>query len=142
MVGDVGNDLSFEKLNQAFRLLMRGARLLALQKNRYWQTSEGLTIDAGALVAALEYASRKRAVVIGKPRKEFFLEGVKLLSLPPEQVAVIGDDLETDIQGGQKAGLQAIAVKTGKFRTYLLEKLKIQPDYILESIANLPDLLK
>ena len=142
VVGDVGSDLSFEKLNQAFRLLMRGARLLALQKNRYWQTSEGLTIDAGALVAALEYASHKRAIVIGKPRKEFFLEGVKLLNLPPENVAIIGDDLEADILGGKKAGLQTIAVKTGKFRNYLLEKLKIQPDYLLESVADLPGLLK
>ncbi len=141
VVGDVGNDLSFDRLNQAFRLLMRGARLLALQKNRYWQTSEGLTIDAGALVAALEYASHRRAIVIGKPRREFFLEGVKLLNLPPEKVAIVGDDLEADIQGGKKAGLQTIAVKTGKFRSYLLEKLKIKPDHIIESIADLPNLL-
>ncbi len=141
VIGDMGQDLTFERLNTAFRLIMRGAKIIALQKNRYWQTGEGLTMDAGAVVAALEYASRKRALVIGKPRKDFFLEAAHTLGIPPDNLAMIGDDLESDIQGAQEAGLMGIAVKTGKFRETELKQSKIKPDKILKSIAELPDFI-
>lgn len=138
VVGDLGNDLTFEKLNTAFRLIMKGARLIALQKNRFWQSSHGLTMDAGAIVAALEYSTRKRALLIGKPRKAFFQEAVKLLQLPREHIAVVGDDLESDIGGAIDSGLKTIAVRTGKFENFNLAKSKIHPDLILDSIADLP----
>ncbi|HFE65414.1 MAG TPA: TIGR01458 family HAD-type hydrolase [Caldithrix sp.] len=142
VVGDLGNDLTFDKLNTAFRLIMKGAKLIALQKNRFWQTARGLSMDAGAIVAALEYATRKRAILIGKPKKEFFLEAVKILRSLPDEVAMIGDDLEADIGGAHNAGLKAIAVRTGKFENFSLVKSKIQPDLILDSIADLPKFIK
>lgn len=141
IIGDVGQDLTFEKLNAAFRLVMGGAKMLALQKNRYWQTSEGLTIDAGALVSALEYATQKRATIIGKPSKEFFLEAARQIKLHQEEMAIVGDDLESDIEGGQKAGMFAILVKTGKFREDIFKKSKIRPDLMLDSLAKLPNFI-
>ncbi len=142
VIGDLGSDLTFEKLNNAFRLIMKGAKILALQKSRYWQTEEGLFIDAGAIVAALEFATRKRAIVIGKPKKDFFLKAAQRLNISPENLAIVGDDLETDIRGGKEAGLFAIAVKTGKFREDVFKKSKIKPDAILNSIGELPKFLK
>lgn len=141
IIGDLGRDLTFDRLNTAFRLILKGARILALQKNRFWKTAEGPTLDAGPIVAALEYATQKRAVIIGKPQKNFFEQAVKKLGLPSWRIGVIGDDLESDIKGAQKAGLKGIAVKTGKFSVYDREKIKVKPDFILESIADLPDLI-
>ena len=141
VVGDLGPDLTFDKLNNAFRLIMNGAKILALQKNRFWQTGEGLTIDAGAMVAALEYATNKRATIIGKPRKEFFLQAAGKLKIPAQELAMVGDDLETDIEGGQNAGLFGIAVKTGKFREEFLQQSKIKPGAIIDSIADLPEFI-
>lgn len=141
VIGDLGNDLSFEKLNLAFRLIMGGAKILALQKNRYWQTSDGLTIDAGGIVSALEYATKRRAIVVGKPKKEFFQQAAKLIDLSPEELAVVGDDLESDIQGGQNLGMFTILVKTGKFREKLFAKSKIQPNLIINSIRELQKFL-
>lgn len=141
VVGDLGQDLTFEKLNNAFRLIMKGTKILALQKNRYWQTPEGLTMDAGAIVAALEFAAKKRATIIGKPQKEFFLLAADTLGLSPDQLAMVGDDLEVDVKGGQEAGLLGIAVKTGNFREKLFKKSKIKPDVLLNSIADLPEYL-
>ncbi|MEJ2537258.1 MAG: TIGR01458 family HAD-type hydrolase [Calditrichia bacterium] len=141
VVGDLGPDLTFDKLNNAFRLIMNGAKILALQKNRFWQTGEGLTIDAGAMVAALEYATNKRATIIGKPRKEFFLQAAGKLKIPAQELAMVGDDLETDIEGGQNAGLFGIAVKTGKFREEFLQQSKIKPGAIIDSIAELPEFI-
>lgn len=141
IIGDIGKDLTFERLNNTFRLIMGGAKILALQKNRYWQTIDGLTIDAGGVVAAIEYATKKRAKVIGKPNKEFFYQAAQLINLPPEELAVVGDDLESDIDGGKKAGMFTIMVKTGKFRKEIFKKSKIKPDIIFESIADLPNFI-
>lgn len=138
VIGDIAEDLTYAYLNQAFRLVMSGTRMLALQKNRYWQTNTGLALDTGAVVAALEYATRKRAVVIGKPNAAFFQHAVKKLGLPPQNLAVIGDDLESDIAGGIKVGLYTIAVETGKFREEHLRRKKNLPDQVLPSIAELP----
>jgi len=76
---------TYERLDRAFRHLVDGAELVALQKNRYWQQEDGLSLDAGPFVAALEYASCKVATVIGKPEKAFFeaaLGGAQARSAP------------------------------------------------------------
>ncbi len=138
VIGDIGEDLTYEKLNQAFRLVVNGAKMLALQKNRCWQRSTGLSIDTGAIVAALEYATEKKATLIGKPSTAFFEHAVKQLNLPAENVAMIGDDWETDILGSAKAGLQAIAVETGKFKHTPKKRTKQSATVILPSIAELP----
>lgn len=141
VMGDLGEDITYNKLNHAFQLIMRGTKMLALQKNRYWKSGTDLVIDAGAIVAALEYATNKKAVIIGKPQKDFFKHAIKILGLPPENIAIVGDDLESDIRGGKNTGLYAIAVQTGKFAQESLEqaKEKDKPDLLMESIADLPD---
>ena len=58
IVGDLGDRFGYEVLNRAFRRLLDGAQLVALQKNRYWLKADGLALDVGPFVAALEYASR------------------------------------------------------------------------------------
>jgi len=137
VIGDIGKELTFDRLNSTFRLIMNGAQILALQKNRYWQTEEGLTIDAGAIVAALEYATNKKATIIGKPSKDFFRQAAKMLGLPARELAVVGDDIEMDVGGAQKAGMLGILVKTGKYRPELVAKSKIKPEIIIDSIAGL-----
>ncbi len=142
VIGDIGEDLSFEGLNNAFRMVMNGARMVALQKNRYWQRVDGLTIDAGPIVSALEFATGKKARLIGKPSPDFFRQALEQMGLPPEQVAVIGDDIDADIAGARKAGLFSILVKTGKYRDATLKRSRIRPDLILDSFARLPELLE
>jgi HAD superfamily hydrolase (TIGR01458 family) len=137
VIGDIGKELTFERLNYTFRLIMNGAHILALQKNRYWQTEEGLTIDAGSIVAALEYATNKKATIIGKPSKHFFLQAAKMLGLPPAELAMVGDDVEADVGGAQKAGMLGILVKTGKYRQELVKKSKIEPEVVIDSVAGL-----
>lgn len=139
VLGDLGDDLTYGKLNHAFQLIMGGTKMLALQRNRYWKDGNDLVIDAGAIVAALEYATRKKAIIVGKPQKEFFKHALKELGLPSQSVAIVGDDLENDIKGGKQAGLHAIAVQTGKFTKETLMSLTIKPDLLMQSIADLPD---
>ena len=139
VLGDLGDDLTYNKLNHAFQLIMGGTKMLALQRNRYWQDGSDLVIDAGAIVAALEYATQKKAIIIGKPQKDFFKHALRELSLPAQNVAIVGDDIENDIKGGKQAGLFAIAVQTGKFTKEALLNLNVRPDLLMQSIADLPD---
>jgi HAD superfamily hydrolase (TIGR01458 family) len=137
LVGDLGERFTFDRLNAAFRFLAGGAELLALQKNRYWRTQEGLSLDAGPFVAALEYASGKRAAVVGKPERDFFRLALEDMGLEPREVAMVGDDAEADVAGAQAAGLRGILVKTGKYRP----DTEGEPDLLLDSVAELPEAL-
>src|SRR5690606_19090550 len=121
VIGDLGEGWSFSRLNAAFRQVLGGATLLALQKNRYWRTGDGLSLDAGPFVAALEYATGVEAVVVGKPSEDFFRLAAASMALPPDRITVIGDDLESDVGGAQAAGMRGILVRTGKFREESLQ---------------------
>ncbi len=89
-------------------------------------------------VAALEHAAGRKALVFGKPAEAFFRAAVELQGLPANEIAMIGDGIETDIEGAQKAGLRGILVRTGKFRESDLEG-GIIPDAVLDSVADLPE---
>jgi HAD superfamily hydrolase (TIGR01458 family) len=137
IVGDAGDVASYNNLNTAFRLLMEGAELIALEKDRYWMAHDGLSLSAGPFVSALEFATGKTAVVMGKPSKTFFDLALRDLDLLPGEAAMIGDDIHTDVGGAQAAGMTGILVRTGKFRGDILQKSLVKPDRILDSIANL-----
>jgi HAD superfamily hydrolase (TIGR01458 family) len=138
VVGDLGADWTFERLNDAFRALLDGARLVAIQKNRYWSTGGTLTLDAGPFVAALEYAAATEATLVGKPSAAFFAAAARSLGLPPAAIAMVGDDVDGDVAGAQRAGLRAVLVRTGKYRSGDEARGGARPDAVLASAAALP----
>jgi HAD superfamily hydrolase (TIGR01458 family) len=141
LVGDLGEQWTPALLNEAFRYVMDGARLIALQRGRYWHGPEGIELDAGAWVAALEYATERDAVVCGKPNPAFFQGAVASLGPPPAgrdaTVVMVGDDLWSDIQGAQRVGLKGWLVRTGKFREDVLASSGIRPDRVIDSVTDL-----
>jgi HAD superfamily hydrolase (TIGR01458 family) len=141
VIGDIGNAWTYDLLNGVFRLVMNGAELVALHKNRFWQTEAGLQMDIGAFVAGLEYVTGKTATVMGKPSPDFFAAALSRIGLPAGQVAIIGDDIDTDIGAAQAQGMVGILVKTGKYREAYVQASKIKPDLVLDSIADFYGLL-
>ena len=143
VVGDLGAGWDFATLNRAFRLLMSEAAppLVALGLTRYWRADDGLRLDAGPVVRALEYATGRAAVVLGKPDPAFYRTAVDALGLEPgldpAQVVMVGDDVRTDVGGAQRAGLAGVLVRTGKFSASDLDG-DVSPDAVLDSIADLP----
>lgn len=139
VVGDLGEDWSYLTLNRAFRLLVSDAAvpLVALGMTRYWRAEDGLRLDAGAFVRALEYAADCSAVVLGKPDPAFFGTAVEALGVETGQVVMIGDDIHTDVGGAQRAGLTGVLVRTGKFSASDLDG-DVSPDAVLDSVADLP----
>lgn len=141
VVGDAYTNFDFAHMNRAFRALESGAELIAAAKNRYFKDEDGLlSMDAGGFIAALEFASGKEAQIIGKPSETFFHLAVESMGLRPDEVLMIGDDIESDIQGAQHAGIRAALVKTGKFRESDLGR-GIEPDYLLEDVNALLKIL-
>jgi HAD superfamily hydrolase (TIGR01458 family) len=137
VVGDAETDFTFDRLNRAFRLVMDGAEIIALEKDRYWMGADGLYLSAGPFVYALEYATGTLAEVVGKPSPDFFEMALAELRALPDETAMIGDDINTDVGGAQNMDMIGILVKTGKYREEVVEYSNIIPDLILESIAEL-----
>jgi len=123
IVGDSAEELSYPNLNVAFRLIRDGARLIGMHRNAWWLTPDGPTLDSGAYVTGLEFAAGVRAQIIGKPAPAFFSLAVAALRreastrgsrLRRTDIAMVGDDLRTDVLAGQRAGLCGVLVLTGK----------------------------
>ncbi|TCL65718.1 HAD hydrolase-like protein [Rhizobium sp. BK251] len=139
VVGDVGEGFSYQTLNAALGLLLNGARLLALQRNLRWQSPTGHALDAGAYIAALEAASGQSAILSGKPSSVFFAGALAEFGGKAATTLVVGDDQATDIQGACAIGARSAMVQTGKGR--LPRSHLPQADFVVDSIAEIPDLL-
>lgn len=138
IVGDLGERWSYALLQEAFEYVMGGATLIALSRDRYWLSGRGLALDTGPFVVGLEFATGKSAVIAGKPSPEFYAAAIRSLDLAPgTPVAMVGDDLWSDVQGAQQSGLQGWLVRTGKYREAVLRESGITPDRILDSVAAL-----
>ena len=116
IIGDAGDDFNYAYLNHAFRLCIEGAPLIAIGHNKYFKKSGEYFLDAGPFVEAIEYACDIEAVITGKPSVDFFNQVLASIQLKPEQVALIGDDIYSDIQGAINAGMGSRLVRTGKYR--------------------------
>lgn len=138
VLGDLGSDFTWERMNRIFRWMRGGATLLALQKNPYWiPHGEVEVLDAGAYVAALEFATGTAATVVGKPSASFYELALRLLGLEASRVLVVGDSLENEGIGAARAGCRTALVRTGKFHEAQLETTDFRPDRILDSVADL-----
>jgi HAD superfamily hydrolase (TIGR01458 family) len=135
---ETGRVFSYLNLNRAFHELRAGADLYCLHKNRWWQTTDGPRLDAGAFVAGLEYAAEAEATVLGKPSAAYFQAALAALDAEPAISWMVGDDLEGDVVGAHNHGIRTILVRTGKFRPDEVERSRVQPDGIVSSIAQVP----
>ncbi|MFL5769130.1 MAG: HAD-IIA family hydrolase [Chloroflexota bacterium] len=151
VVGDAPEAATWENMNRAFRLVRNGAELIGMHKNRWWITPDGPTIDSGSYVAGLEFASGVRARILGKPSREFFSEAASALAdemrgnggrrLVRSEIAMVGDDLETDVRAAQRAGLRGVFVLSGKHSRDDLAAAAARgtppPNLVAESLAEI-----
>ena len=139
--GETAAVFSYDNLNRAFAELRSGARLVALHRNRWWQTRRGPLLDAGAFVAGLEYSAALDAEVVGKPSAAYFQAALAEIDAEPSDTTMVGDDVEADVGGAKALGMRAFLVRTGKFREETLAAADPKPDGVVDSIAGVPDLL-
>ena len=142
LVGDCREVAGFAPLDAAFRRLMDGARLLALQRGRWWPAPDGPSLDTGAFVALLEYASGLTARTFGKPSVDFFEMALADLGCTAEEVLVVGDDPENDAAGARMVGAPCVLVRTGKFGSAGGVGGGEPSPRVIDSIADLPRVLE
>jgi HAD superfamily hydrolase (TIGR01450 family) len=147
VVGDSPEEATFDNLNRAFRLVRGGAVLVGMHQNPWWLTPEGPTLDSGAFVAGLEFATETRARIVGKPHPEFFSVAIADLrrdvgrSLARADIAMVGDDVRSDIRAAQRVGLRGIFVLSGKHSAKDIEIAAKErggrrPDAVAGSLAD------
>ncbi|XP_051959343.1 LOW QUALITY PROTEIN: phospholysine phosphohistidine inorganic pyrophosphate phosphatase [Xyrauchen texanus] len=118
VIGDAAENFSYHNLNEAFRVLigLEKPLLFSLGRGRYYKETDGLKLDVGVFMKALEYACDIEAEVVGKPAPGFFQSVLSDMKLQPHEVVMIGDDLVNDVGGAQFCGMKGVQVRTGKFR--------------------------
>jgi HAD superfamily hydrolase (TIGR01450 family) len=144
VIGDAGDDLSFANLDIAFRQLRNGAAFVAMHRNPWWMTPKGFTLDAGSVVAGLEFALGRRAVICGKPSPVVFRQALGELRriagaprLRAADVAMVGDDPKADIAAAQRVGLRAFLTVTGKVTADEARAAGVAADVIAGSLSEI-----
>lgn len=128
---------TYEKLETGALEIQRGAKFIATNRDRTLPTERGLIPGAGSLVAALVAATDTEPIVIGKPGRPMFDLALALTGTTPAETAMLGDRLDTDIDGAADMGLITLMVLTGVSTRAEAEKNRVVPDLIA---ANLPEL--
>ncbi len=144
VMGDMGNEWNYGILNDIFLKVRGGAELVAMQKNRFWNTpEEGFLLDLGPFVAAIEYACEVEATLIGKPSPLYFHSALDLIGSDiTDGFIMIGDDMETDIKGSQNLDAETILVFTGKTQKPLKKKMAVKPDYTADNLFDVMEIIK
>lgn len=131
-------ELTYEKLKRATLEIRSGALFVATNPDKTLPTDEGLVPGAGSILAAIQTASGKPPdIIIGKPSRTIFDLAVEMLGLPRKQVAIVGDRLDTDIEGARAADLHTILVLTGITTRAELQNTSIKPDWVVDDLTAL-----
>ncbi|KAM9010749.1 phospholysine phosphohistidine inorganic pyrophosphate phosphatase isoform 1-T1 [Ara ararauna] len=143
VIGDAAENFTYANLNEAFRVLigMEKPVLISLGRGRYYKETDGLKLDVGAYMKALEYACDVEAEVVGKPAKPFFESALAEMGVPPQQAVMIGDDIVNDVGGAQQCGMRAVQVRTGKYRPCDENHPHVKPDAYVNNLAEAVDIL-
>ncbi|EPB71212.1 HAD hydrolase family [Ancylostoma ceylanicum] len=144
VVGLAPSEFHFEKLNDAFKLVLNGAELVAVHKGRYYKRDDGLALGPGPFVAAIEYATGAKAVVVGKPESAFFRMGASTLGsdIDLANTVMIGDDAKDDVLGAINCGMKGILVRTGKYRKGDELQIPQERRNCVESFAEAVDIIE
>lgn len=133
--------LTYGKLDHAMRVLRGGAMLVGSYGGAVYMSDHGPALSAGPIIKALEYASGKRSVMIGKPSPRIFKLALRRAGEEPKRAVMVGDQLETDLLGAHRAGVHTILVLTGVETRESIRGSKPRPEMVVENVDRLLDLL-
>ena len=133
-------------LSRVYDWMAQGVPVVAMHRSTSWNTTEGLRIDTGMYLIGMEETSGRKATAVGKPAPAGFLAAASRLGVDPDEMYMIGDDLNNDVLAAQVVGMIGVLVRTGKFRQDTLDRwaadeFAMQPNHVIDSVADLPDLL-
>ena len=137
VVASLDYSLTYEKLKRASLMIQTGSYFVGTNPDVTLPTPEGLIPGAGTVIGALEIASGKKAMIIGKPEPALYEMALDRLKLSANETLAIGDRLETDILGAQTAGIHTALVLSGASTLADLRDFHPQPDIIAQDLTEL-----
>lgn len=138
VVSGIDMAFSYEKLKRASLLIRAGAGYIATNTDASLPTTEGLLPGSGTIVAAIETATGVKAQVMGKPQAAMFEAALGVLGTAPKRTIMLGDRLNTDIEGAQRVGIRGVLVLTGVVTADEVAGSGVVPDAVY---AGLPELI-
>lgn len=143
LVGDVHDVLDYPALDAAFRAVLGGAELPALQHGRWFLRDGRPALDTGSVVAAIEHGAEVTARTLGKPSTEFLRLALGTVDPAPrlDRTWVVGDDRSSDVAMGRAAGARTVLVRTGKFSRQSHDDSLPRAEHVLDDLTGLPGLI-
>lgn len=146
LLGGAGPEYSHLTLSRVYEWMAQGVPVVAMHRSTAWTTTEGLRIDTGMYLIGMEETSGRKATAVGKPAPAGFLAAAARLGVDPDEMYMVGDDLNNDVLAAQVVGMTGVLVRTGKFRQDTLDRwaadeFAMQPSHVIDSVADLPELL-
>lgn len=146
LLGGAGPEYSHLTLSWVYDWMVQGVPVVAMHRSTCWDTADGLRIDTGMYLIGMEETSGRKATAVGKPAPEGFLAAANRLGVDPDEMYMVGDDLNNDVLAAQVVGMAGVLVRTGKFRQDTLDRwaadeFAMQPNFVIDSVADLPELL-
>lgn len=128
---------SFEKLEKAIALVNKGAKLIGTNPDTTGPTEHGVMPATGSLMAPIEIATGKKAYFVGKPNPLMLRHGLRILGCHSEDIAFIGDRMDTDIIAGIESNVDTVLVLSGVTAREDIDKFPYRPKYILNGVGDL-----
>ncbi|MCK0175672.1 HAD-IIA family hydrolase [Mycolicibacterium sp. F2034L] len=146
LLGGAGPEYDHVTLSRVYDWMAQGVPVVAMHRSTSWKTEDGLRIDTGMYLIGMEETSGRKATAVGKPAPEGFLAAAGRLGVDPDEMYMVGDDLNNDVLAGQVVGMTGVLVRTGKFRQDTLDRwaadeFAMQPNHVIDSVADLPRIL-
>jgi NagD protein len=130
---------SFERITQAIRLILRGARFIATNPDPTGPSSDGPLPATGSVAALVSRATGVDPYYVGKPNPLMIRSALNNLDAHSEDTAMVGDRMDTDIVSGLEAGLETILVLTGVTSREEAERFSYRASRVVDSVADLVD---
>jgi HAD superfamily hydrolase (TIGR01450 family) len=146
LLGGAGREYDHITLSWVYDWMAQGVPVVAMHRSTSWTTDEGLRIDTGMYLSGMEEVSGRKATAVGKPAPGGFLASAARLGVEPDEMYMVGDDLNNDVLAAQVVGMTGVLVRTGKFRQDTLDRwgadeFAMQPNNVIDSVGDLPELL-
>jgi len=136
VVGDT-RSYSFEKIEQAVNLVLKGAKLIGTNPDLTGPVENGIVPATKALISPIELATGRQAYFVGKPNPLMMRIALKRIGCSNEETIIIGDRMDTDIIAGIESEIDTLLVMTGISTLKTVDKFPYRPTYILEGVSDL-----
>lgn len=142
VVAGLDRTLTYAKLSRAVRLIREGVEFVGTNPDLTFPSPEGLTPGAGSVLAFIEAGSGVKPVITGKPQPFMFNLALQRMGLTPEEVLTVGDRLDTDILGGQRAGCRTAVVLSGVSTREEADAWAPAPDLVIDNLSDLVEMMR